>query len=220
MQRPHTETFIAYEHDKYEDWVILAPKIYGGRHNINRVFKHADGSATVANAFAGYDDQGQEVIINDISKLKRVHVVISEAKENDYLKQAEREMDVAALTAITPTPQSDIIRAPFECSLANRMDFTDDVEKENVKVACEKRMKLANATADLQILQMMSQGMQIKQQMVMMQTGVQPGQPGQTPAVPGPAGVGAPPPPEAANMNPQDQMNQVRSNVPPVARNV
>jgi len=215
MQRLHTETFITYEHDKNEDWLILAPKIFGGRHNANRKFKGKDGVETIANELVGFEDSGREIILDDLSKLKRIHVIIAESKENDYMKQAQREMDVAALTAITPTPQSDVIRAAFECSLAQRMDFTDDIEKEAVKTACEKRQKLANATADLQILQSISMGMQIQQQMAMQAAGAIPN--AQPPVAGNPAATGSAPPGPVQPSN-QDTMNSVRTDVPPVER--
>lgn len=151
MNRLPMETWLQHENYKATDWFLMARKLYSGKHNVNRTFQGGDAEPVELNKIVGYYPDNSPILKNDVSKITRPEVLVLQSKENDYLKQAQREMDVAALQAIPPSPQSDPIRAAFECSLASRMDHTDDEEKEQVLKACKKRIDLANIQADVAI---------------------------------------------------------------------
>jgi hypothetical protein len=166
VQQMPAKNLEQHENYKAEDWVITAIKLYGGQSqadkiaNLNRSFKDAPesgGESFTVNTLAGVDAEGNPVIDDDISQLKRVQVIISQAKENDYLKQAKREINIAALGAIPPSQTNDMIRAAFEVSLAKSMDQSDEVEKKNVESACDLRFKLAMTTGQAMLMQLQGQ---------------------------------------------------------------
>lgn len=163
VQQMPAKNLEQHENYKAEDWVSTAIKLYGGQTqaekiaNLNREFKDAPsegGSSFTVNTLAGVDADGNVVVDDDISKLKRVQVIISQAKENDYLKQAKREINIAALGAIPPSPNNDMVRAAFEVSLAKSMDQSDEVEKKNTEAACDLRFKLAMTSGQVQLMKL------------------------------------------------------------------
>jgi hypothetical protein len=159
MQKMPLEGIIQHEHDKASDWLTLAPKIYGGRHNINRVFSSGTGETrktTVINQLAGFDEYGNEVIKVNIEDIKRPQVIITQTKENDYMKQANLEMAVGALTAINASPATganEPIRAYFESILATSMPFNEDIQKETAEEMARIRMEIAKTSAELVLKQ-------------------------------------------------------------------
>lgn len=166
MNKLPMETLIEHEHDKAVDWLKMAPKILGGPANLNRVFTTGSGDdrrSIVLNQFAGYDDYGREVIKNDISQLKRAEVIVTQTKENDFLKQANRELDIAALQAMPPSQTNGPIRAMFEAHLARSMDFTDDGQKEQVEEAADLAIQLNLAQARIMLKQAQNQESMMQQ---------------------------------------------------------
>lgn len=187
MQRVPQEWVLQHEHDKAEDWVVIAKKLYSGPHNYNRTFSSAGGTnKVVANRLVGFDENGSDIVKADIGSLDRVDILIIETKENDYLKQARRELDVAALQAMPPTQTNDMVRAAFETSLAMNQDFVDDEEREKARKACDLRYELAMEQAEVQLLQIKQQKQALTQP-----PAPPPGMPGMAPGAPG-AGSGAP----------------------------
>lgn len=130
MQKLPMESLIQHENNKAEDWLRLAIKIYGGKENYNRIFTGAtDKNKVVANEVIDIDENGVEQIKYDISKLKRVDVIITQTKENDYVKQAKREIDAAILSSIPPTDSNGGTIAAFVSDLINSSDFADEDQK-------------------------------------------------------------------------------------------
>lgn len=148
-----TQTFIYSEHEKAEGWLALASTFYAGPVNYKRTFNGKDGDTLVVNDFLGYNEDGQEIVVNDVSDLKRSQVTIVESKENSYLKQAQRQLDIDALAAMQPTPMNGGVRAMFETSLAEKMDIVDEAEKAAVSEACALTRKLAVLSLQVQIKQ-------------------------------------------------------------------
>lgn len=231
VQQMPAKNLEQHENYKAEDWVITAIKLYGGRGqaekiaNLNRSFKDAPevgGESFTVNTLSGVDAEGNPVIDDDISQLKRVQVIISQAKENDYLKQAKREINIAALGAIPPSATNDMIRAAFEVSLAKSMDQSDEVEKKNIESACTLRFQLAMTTGQSMLMQLQNQ---------MNPPAAPPGAQGGAAAPPGagaPSGQPAPPgaakeplqvrPPPAASIGPETVQGQTP--VSPAKRSV
>jgi len=213
MHKLPMETLMQHEHDKAADWMKMAIKKYGGRHNFNRTFSSGTGESRMGvtvNRLEGYDDNGNEVVKADLRSIKRPHVIISQTKENDFAKQAKREMDVAALQVIVPTPTNAPIRMVYESNLAMNQDYIDDAQKEKAKKAVELSEKLTFAQAELLLLDA-----EIKKQNLQKMVG---GGPQGAPAAPGMEGM---PPPqsgptfgETAGLMPPDGL--MRAPVPEV----
>jgi hypothetical protein len=214
LQRLQMENYIKHMHHKTRLWVKLALSLFGGTANVNRSFRNADGSVTVLNEFMGYDEDGQEIVRNNLSELRDVEVTIIEAKENDYLKQAQREMDVAALMAIPPSATNDPIRSVFESSLAMRMDFTDEMEKERAEEMCNLRLALAKKTAEAQLVQLDASIASTQMQMMQMQNPQPAPVPAPAPAPGGGPGVTIP----LTAQEDKAMVNAERANVPEVQR--
>lgn len=186
MQRMPMEWILQHENDKAEDWVLMVPHVYGGMHNLNRVLKLNGGKdEIILNEMVGTDERGMPVIRNNLSNLDRIEVLITQTKENDFLKQARREIDVAALTAMPPSPTNTNVRAQFEGNLAMNMDFANDEERERTESAVKKSIMVADLTTDLQIKQLQLQINQLDAQAGGVPTGVeqQAQQPGAEPEV-------------------------------------
>ncbi|MDA3823286.1 MAG: hypothetical protein PF450_11855 [Bacteroidales bacterium] len=149
MQKVPATTLEQYQNHKFEAWLSLAIPLYGGttqeekEYNYDRAFKRTDGSKVIANEFAGIDEDGQDIIINDISKLDRVDVIISKSKDNDYQKQAKRETDVALLQAMPPSNTNEGLRAIIEGELAKNVDGMSPKEKELTDQIVELSTSLA-----------------------------------------------------------------------------
>jgi hypothetical protein len=153
LQRLPSEYLRQHENYKATDYAIMAPKIYGGAHNYDRRFSNAKGDVSVTiNEHAGYDDNDQPIVKKDLSKLKRVEVIITEGKENDYMKQARREMDVATLSVMQPTPVNLPIITAVQCNLARNMDYVDISQKEEVEALTEMTMELTKKKLQLEML--------------------------------------------------------------------
>lgn len=140
MQRIPMEGIIQHENDKAEDWLTMALELYTGPANYNRTFSTGDGAVSVTiNEFMGTDEQGNPVLENDVSEIEveRTDVIVTQSKENDFLRQAKRETDAAILTAIQPTETNGAARAAFISDLILSADFDDDVQKEKASRAAE-----------------------------------------------------------------------------------
>ena len=214
MNRLPMETLIEHEHDKHVDWLKLAPKVLGGPANINRVFSLGTGKnrrSITLNQFAGYDENGREIIKNDISQLKRIDVIVSQSRENDFLKQANRELDIAALQAMPPSQTNGPVRVMFESHLARSMDFQDDEQKARVNEACELAEELSLSQARILLQQAKNQ----EQSMSQPQT-----PPAGAPGIPGFQVPGAPAggPGEGQPQSPNEEVLPQREEVPQMER--
>ena len=223
VQQMPAKNLEQHENYKAEDWLITSIGLYGGRTeaekiaNLNREFLDAPeegGESFTVNTLAGVDASGNIAIDDDISKLKRVQIIISQAKENDYLKQAKREMNVASMQAMGPTtPGNDMIHAAFEVSLAKSMDVSDEVEKKNIEDACNLRFKLAMTTGQVALAKMMQELNPAPQQPPQIAGPGGPSlSPGGGPSVPHPPASTPPPlqvkPPPASSINPNTVQGQ------------
>jgi len=216
MQKVPSTTLEQYQNYKFEAWLGLAIKLYGGEsqdekeYNYNRRFRKADGSSVVANEFVGIDQNGQDIVVNDISQLKRVNVVISKSKDNDYAKQGKRETDVALLQAMVPSQTNSGIRAIVEADLAKNIDGMTTEQKELTD-------KMSELTVELAMKSLVLQNAQVDQQIQQL------GQPQDTPpeGVPAPTGAGGGMKPAAlnavGNVNPMAKAESERGkSLPPV----
>jgi len=155
LQRVPTEKLMQHELDKAEGWVTLAPKVYGGAHNLNRDFiaKNA-GIKAMLNVDIGYDPAtGGRIVEKDISRVERINVVITASKENDFLRQAKREMDAIILQAMVPDETNIGVRAVYEDDLVLNSDFTDLEQKERAERAVAQRAKLIDLRMQAAIMQ-------------------------------------------------------------------
>jgi len=129
------ENLLLKERYKVEDWVTMAVKVYGGRNkdekmaNLNRVFSMKEGDPVVANVLKGFDESGEPMVEGDISSLKRVDVIISQAKENDFQKQAKMEVDSMMLKSIPPTPNNGIVIATYVSDFIKSNTYEDDDQR-------------------------------------------------------------------------------------------
>ncbi|MCG7853710.1 MAG: hypothetical protein MIO92_14420, partial [Methanosarcinaceae archaeon] len=168
MQKVPSSTLEAYEHDKYESWSNLALKLYGGEtqeeieYNYNRSFTNTDTKErVVANEFVGIDENGEDIVVNKISNLKNVQVIISQSKDNDYMKQAKREVDIAYLTAMPESQTNAGYRAIVTADLAKNIDGITPQQKDDINeiealaiTMAKKQLVFQNAQLDVQIMQM------------------------------------------------------------------
>lgn len=158
MMKQESESIIQHENDKHEDWTKLAIRLYGHPINMNRLFQSGDGKdRTVINELVGFDPVGNPVVRNNIGALKRVNVIISQTKENDYVSQARREMAVGALQSMQPNENNTLTRAAFEYTLATNMDTSTDEERERVKRLADKQLQIVEGNADIMLLGIQNQ---------------------------------------------------------------
>lgn len=162
MNRIPTEWVMQHEHDKAEDWLRVAIYAFGDIPNMP--FVSNDGHRkTVINKVEGFDGD-QPVISAEISALKRPDVIITMTKENDFLKQAKKEMAVGSLQAMGPqTPTNAPIHAVFTTTLARNMDMVGDEEKQKIEKACDLTLELAMEQAELALIQIRKQKEQLEQ---------------------------------------------------------
>ena len=180
MQRIPVETLMQHENYKVEAWIKLALQSWKGPLNYNRKFK---GNSTVPditlNKFMGYNDEGADLLENDISTVERIDFIISQTKENDYMRQAKREIDAAVLNAIRPTQTNGAAIAAFVTDLINASDYADDEHKDKAIAAGDlyyelemengfaalaaARMNRANAETQLKTMQAQAQQAQAPQ---------------------------------------------------------
>ncbi len=211
MQLVPMQFLMRKERQKARDWAMMTLRLMGAGDrrnffaNLNRSFTDTTDERIVLNEVTGYDEHGNPQVVNDMRNLSHIEVDISETKENDYVRQLERESSVAALQANPPSPTNDIIRAQFECRVAENMNHATDKDKEDVHRACLKRKELAEKTTELQLInidvakanaQLTLQ--QMNQQMAGGMPPATPGMPGQEPA---PGGGGGATPDAAAMSN-------------------
>ena len=157
MQMVPATTLQMKQNYKAEDWTRLAILKYGGETeservaNYNREFRSKEFGKLTVNRYMGDDENGNPIVEADISKLKRVDVIISQTKESDYMKQAKREMTAEGLKSIPPTQTNALTRAILENSFVMSQDFYDEDERELAKLATEKNYKLNDLMMDVQI---------------------------------------------------------------------
>jgi len=169
MQKVPSTTLEQYQNYKFEAWLSLAIKLYGGESqiereaNYDRSFRRVDGSEITLNKFIGIDADGRDIVKNDISKLKTVNVIISKTKDNDYSKQAKRETDVALLQAMVPSATNTGIRAIVEADLAKSIDGMPQDQKELTEKMSNLTVELAMKTLVLQNAQLDAQIAQAQQ---------------------------------------------------------
>lgn len=188
LQRVPVEKLVEVVHDISEGWLLLAKDKYGGLSNINRTFMSSEGNfKAVLNEDMGLDPiTGQRVIAKDISQMELPGVMIVVSKENDYAKQAKREMDTEILKAMTqsPDPSNTEIRAMFENRLLLNSDFTDSGEKEAAEAAVKRRNQLLSLQMDTMIAGATAAKQQVEQQIMAGQMGGVAPQQGQVSAPP------------------------------------
>ncbi|MFH1738210.1 MAG: hypothetical protein ABIH23_04325 [bacterium] len=157
--RYQLETLIQHEKDKAEDWFIMATKIYGGRNreekvlNFNRSFHGADGENVSINKFKGTDEQGNDVIENDITSLKRVDVIITQSRENDFQRQAKLETDSTILKSIQPSETNGIVIAATLNDFLRSVTYEDDEQKKKSTEAADLYYELERTRAQAILLQ-------------------------------------------------------------------
>ncbi len=156
LQKVPASSLEQYQNYKFEAWMSLAITLYGGRTkaermaNYDRKFSLADGTTKIANEFVGIDDNGQDIVLNDISKLTRASVIISQSKDNDYMKQAKREVDIAYLTAMPPTDTNQGYRAIAEADLAKNMDGVTTEQEKDIDEMAQSTIRIAKKNLLLQ----------------------------------------------------------------------
>lgn len=220
LQRLPMEFLIQHEQDKAEDWVKMAIKIYGGDVNINRGFYDAGGNVvTKLNVPIGYDENGDMIMQNDIARIGRVNVIIAQSKENDYLKQAKREITVAELQAMAPTDFNILSRTIVENELVQSLDVIDSEQKRRIDESTKISYDLALESMYVKLAQakLMRQQTEMQVQQLQQPQMQQPGPNGQP--VPGGAGGAPAPMPDqlrGAPMGPT--MADERSPVPEMGR--
>lgn len=163
MMKQESTTIIQHENDKHEDWVKLAIKLFGHPVNMNRPFQSADGKDSITiNEAIGIDPVGNTIMRNNIGSLKRVNVIISQTKENDFVSQVRMEKSVASLQAMPPSDTNILNRAAMEYTLVTSQDFSTDEDKERAMRLAELQLKIieAQGMAQLKQAEQMAQGPQ------------------------------------------------------------
>jgi hypothetical protein len=82
----------------------------------------------------------------------RLDVIISQAKENDYMRQAKRELDAAVLNSIRPTATNGPAIASFVTDLINAADYADDEHREKSVSAANLYYELEMTNGQAQLL--------------------------------------------------------------------
>jgi hypothetical protein len=199
MQLVPMQFLLQKEREKAEDWVFQTLKLMGAGDrrnffaNLNRPFTDNKGEKVILNEVTGYDQFDNPIVKNDMSSLTHVEVDISETKENDFVRQLERESSIASLQAIPPTATNDIIRAEFEGRAAVNMNHATDYDKEQVVEAVAIRKELALESAKLQLMSMKVQEKNLEVTAMQLDQQIQAG--GMPPQPPG-AGGSSPAPAE------------------------
>lgn len=158
MMKQESTTIIQHENDKHEDWLILAIKLFGHPVNINRKFQSSDGKEqTIINEAVGIDAEGDTITRNNIGALKRVNVIISQAKENDFISQVRMEKAIGGLQVMPPSQTNSLHRAAMEYTLVNSMDFSTDEERERVKRLSDMQLEIVEKDAQLKLKQIDTQ---------------------------------------------------------------
>ena len=152
MMKQESESIIQHENDKHEDWVKMGIKLFGHPVNINRVFQSTDGkNRVVANEPVGIDAVGNTIIRNHIGSLKRVGVIISQTKENDFVSQVRVEKSVASLQAMPPSDTNILHRAAMEYTLVTNMDYSTDEDRERAKRLADLQLEIVEKQGMVQL---------------------------------------------------------------------
>ncbi len=173
MQKMPSESLEDYQKEKFKAWLQMAVKLYGGNSkdekvaNYNRTFHKKTGEKIVVNKFKGFDEDGEHIVENSLSELRAVDVIISQSKDNDYMKQQRREVDIAYLQAMQPSPTNMGQRAVIEADLAKNLDGVTPEELEQIKEMAnlsieiaKKQMLAKSAELDTQIQQLQQMAQQ------------------------------------------------------------
>jgi hypothetical protein len=161
MMKQESTTIIQHENDKHEDWVKLAVKLFGHPININRQFQSADGKdVTIINEAVGIDAAGNTITRNNIASLSRINVIISQAKENDFVSQIRLEKAIGGLQVMPPSQTNSLHRAAMEYTIVNNLDFSTDEERERAKRLSDLQLQIVekDATIKLKMLDAQLQG--------------------------------------------------------------
>jgi hypothetical protein len=159
MQMVPATSVRQHEHYKAQDWLRLGIQKYGGNTpmereaNYNRTFYSKTREPITANAITGVDENGSLMVENDLTKLQRADVIVSEAKENDYMKQAKREVDIAALQAMAPSETNFLARTCFEIDLMLGIETGDELQRQRLEEAAAISYDLARKTMQVKISQ-------------------------------------------------------------------
>lgn len=151
-------TILQHSRDKFEDWVYMAIKLYGGRNkdekiaNYNRTFQGSDGDSVTVNDYRGDDDNGNPIIVNDLSELRRVDVLITESKENDFQRQATMEVDSMMMNNLKDNPDNDVVIAAFLNSFIKSQPYADEEQKKAAYEAVDLRQQIATVRAQARLL--------------------------------------------------------------------
>lgn len=152
MMKQETNSVVQHENDKHEDWLILGVKLFGNPVNTGRRFNSADGKTQITiNEPVGIDAAGNTVMRNSISSLQRPNVTISQAKENDFIRQVRLETSVASLQAMPPSDTNVLHRAAIEYDVVTNMEFSTDADRERAKRLADKQLEIVELNADVQI---------------------------------------------------------------------
>ena len=140
MQRLPLEGLLQSENEKAEDWLRVAIKKYRGPANYNRTFSSGDSRMSVTvNKYMGRDGNGEPIIEADIGRLSvdRIDVIVTQSKENDFMRQAKRETDAAILNSLQPTATNGAAIASFVTDLMMSSDFSDEQQREKTEQAAK-----------------------------------------------------------------------------------
>ena len=153
QQRVPQEFLIEHKKDKVTDWLKLAPKVYGGLANVNRQFRsHKDSKRFITtNEFEGYDNSGKPKLKNDLSKLKRIDVVIGKAPESDIVKLSRRASDIEASQMIAPNAINGEALAILQGNIILNGEFRDESERKRAEEAVERMLELAQLQSEASI---------------------------------------------------------------------
>jgi hypothetical protein len=152
MMKQETTSVVQHENNKHEDWLILAVRLFGDPVNMNRKFSSADGKTEViTNEPVGVDAVGNTIMRNHIGSLKRPNVTISQAKENDFVRQVRLETAVGSLQSMPPSETNTLHRAAIEYDVVTNMDYSTDEDRERAKRLADKQLEIVELGADVQI---------------------------------------------------------------------
>ena len=210
-----TETLAQHEKDKAEDGLIMGIQLYGGRTkeekiaNYNRSVNGSDGSETTINIYKGTDENGDDIVENDIGKLRRVDVIITRSKENDFQKSAKMETDSEMLKSMGPPNEFNFTAvAGIMSDYLRSQPAEDDAQRKIFNQAADNVWELAEATHRLKMKQILDQ-------LSAPPPGQQPGQGvGGQPQGGGGGGKGSLPPPQHPGAAPGRPPIQNQSGVP------
>ena len=158
MIKQESESIIQHENDKHEDWLKMAIKLFGSSVNMNRMFQSMGGKKkTVINEPIGTDENGKMIVRNDIGSLTRVGVIITQAKENDFVSQIRMEKAVAGLQAMIPSDTNTLNRAAMEYTIVTSNDYATDEDRERSKRIADLQLEIVETKGKLDLKVLKSQ---------------------------------------------------------------